>query len=180
MHESTIAMPTIAESSIADSSIGASGNISFPKTPPLQPHEPTQRQRLMTFGAAHSRFLFPIAEMFADRFGAAFPAARGMFHLNTKTQRFNFACAVSSLCKSIDQLESAGPAIRFAERELASRGFTAEHIPMARACFLASMREHAGESWNSRIERDWCDVADRFFGCITLPEAKARPMRMAA
>ena len=142
--------------------------------------EPTQRQRLMAFAAAHSRSLFAIVETFADRFAAVFPASRGMFRLHTRTERFHFACAVASLCKNIDQFDSAWPAVEVAESTLMSCGFTAEQVSAARACFLASMREHAGESWNAQIEQDWCDVADRFFGCMTLPVAKAKPMRMAA
>ncbi len=142
--------------------------------------QPTQRQRLMAFCAAHSRSLFAITETFADRFAAVFPASRGMFRIHTKTERFHFACAVASLCKNIDQFDSAWPAIETAESTLMSCGFTAEQMPAARACFIGAMREHAGENWNTQIEHDWCAVAERFFRCMTLPEAKAKPMRMAA
>jgi hemoglobin-like flavoprotein len=151
-----------------------------PATPTTASTQPTRRQRIATFNAAHARSIFPIAAAFADRFAGAFPPSRGMFRLSTKTERHEFACAVADLCKNIEELGTSWPALGAIGRTLASRGFSTADISAARMCFLASIREHAGDDWNAQIEQDWSHTADRLIECMKLPRSSRAPMRIAA
>jgi hypothetical protein len=138
--------------------------------------ELTQRQRLATFVAQHSRDLFPIAEAFAERLCQVWPGARGLFRLDNKTERFAFAMVVSDMCKNVDRLDERSYGVAMMRRRMARAGMAQGQMGMVRGAFVDTLRQHAGTTWDGQMERDWNEVMDRCLG----PAASERPMRMAA
>jgi hypothetical protein len=141
-------------------------------------HPQTAHQRLATFNAHHSHALFLIAQTFIDQFAPAFPPVRTLVNLETKADRFDFACVVSALCKHAHDLDAVIPIIDSIGECLGAHGFTTAHTAPARAALLSALRRHAGKELTIQLEQDWTEVVNAFFARMDL--VQARPMRMAA
>ena len=139
--------------------------------------ELTQHQRMATFIARHSHAMFPVMERFAEQLQRIAPSCGGLFNLGSKTGRFNFAMAASSVCKRVDRLNAESGAVRGMRRRLHAAGFTERQMPEVRAAFINCLREQAATDWDTQIESDWSDVMDHCFGKTTAAQSA---MRMAA
>lgn len=149
-------------------------------TPSAPASAPSRRQRLATFNARHSHELFSIARAFVDRLAPAFPPVARMIRLDDKTDRFDFACTVSMLCKHADDLSAIAPTIEAIAAHLRSQDFTAAHAPEARAALIGALRHFSGADWNAQHEQDWCEVCNEVLEVMNLPAAGPRAMRKAA
>ncbi|HMN40055.1 MAG TPA: globin [Phycisphaerales bacterium] len=147
-------------------------------TPSASPTVTTRRQRLATFNARHSHELFSIARAFVDRLAPVFPPVVRLMRLADKTSRFDFGCAVSTLCKHADDLSAVAPMVETIGGHLHDNGFTASHAPAARAAFMDALRECCGPDWTPEMERDWSEVCADFFARMNL-RAPAMPARRA-
>ncbi len=139
--------------------------------------ELTQHQRLATFIARHSHAMFPVMERFAEQLHRIAPNASAMFNLGSKSNRFAFAMAASSVCKRVERLNEESGAVRGMRRRMHAAGFTERQMPEVRAAFINCLREQAATDWDTHIESDWSEVMDRCFGKATAAQSS---MRMAA